>query len=286
MTPSTGPSPEHRQRLTADARFRYAGRDFTLRGFHRDDHIFRVVESTRTFYEIELLEYLRFIATLTGRRGGVAIDVGANIGNHSIFFGTFLADRVIAVEPNPPVVEVLRHNLAINRVPHALFDCAVGATAGEGAIVVDVATNNVGMARLERGSGVKVETLDAIVDAAGARGRVWLVKIDVEGGEIAALEGARGLLRRERPHVVAEVATQAQDRAIRALLEEEGYAPVCHLGRSATPVCHFAYRPAPWLRWAARLQIAATLPRQTMRRITRKVRLLRGGSAAASGARR
>jgi hypothetical protein len=77
-----------------------------------EDCIIRFIESSRTFYELELLEY----AAACGPRGGVFIDVGANIGNHTVYFGKFLADFVLAIEPSPIAVRCLLRNIALNGV--------------------------------------------------------------------------------------------------------------------------------------------------------------------------
>ena len=64
------------------------------------------------FYEQEELE-------LIGRhfKGGVFVDVGANIGNHTIYALKFLgATKVIAFEPNPAAARILKVNLALNLV--------------------------------------------------------------------------------------------------------------------------------------------------------------------------
>jgi len=66
---------------------------------------------------------------------------------------------------------------------------------------------------------VDVVPLDAFVDARGPR--VDFVKIDVEGFELAVLEGARGLLTSQRPALMVEV--QADHAAVFELLRGHGY---------------------------------------------------------------
>ena len=62
---------------------------FDLEGVDSQDRMTRLLEQRKTFYEDDLLRHL-------GRRGpcgGVYLDVGANIGNHAVFFGKFLAGQ-------------------------------------------------------------------------------------------------------------------------------------------------------------------------------------------------
>jgi len=86
--------------------------------------------------------------------------------------------------------------------------------------------------------GVPVNTLDAI-----ARGfpenfpRVSLLKIDVEGMEMDVLRGAAGLLEKDRPQLVIELATPAERAQAEAFLAGLGYRNIgrfCH-----TPTYHF-----------------------------------------------
>ena len=59
-----------------------SGRRFRVMTTSDEDHIAKIIKASGDFYERELLSYLR----LLGLRGECAVDVGANIGNHSIFF--------------------------------------------------------------------------------------------------------------------------------------------------------------------------------------------------------
>ena len=70
-------------------------------------------------------EYVYYLPELVGR-GDVAIDIGANLGYYSRPLSKLVGERghVYSVEPMPPVLEVLRHNLRRSRnvtiLPYAL----------------------------------------------------------------------------------------------------------------------------------------------------------------------
>jgi FkbM family methyltransferase len=264
-------------------KFRYEGREFDIDGVDRQDHIYRFITTSRGFYELELLEYMRFVSRLDRRREPVTIDVGANIGNHSVFFGAFLGGRTISIEPNPRVLPILRRNLQVNVPDHAVFDCAVGRAEGTGRVVVPASGKaNVGMARVEASTepgdpgGVPITTLDTVLatyrNSQGTRAPVLLVKIDVEGAELDVLRGAPTILQEERPHVFVEAATPTHLGELAAHLEPLGYEPVTRWGWHATPVIHFAHRPPRWLRLSARAYQLASLPRYVRRAAARRVR--------------
>jgi hypothetical protein len=63
------------------------------------------------FYETEELTIIAQFFP----RGGVFVDIGANVGNHSIYVCNYLEPlQVVAIEPNPVVIPILKINLALN----------------------------------------------------------------------------------------------------------------------------------------------------------------------------
>ena len=64
------------------ARLDVCGHEFTLAHSDPDDHIFRTIQSSHSFYESPFLHYVSHFLS----PGDRVIDVGANIGNHVVFF--------------------------------------------------------------------------------------------------------------------------------------------------------------------------------------------------------
>jgi len=132
---------------------------------------------------------------------GMAIDVGANVGNHALYFSKIFR-KVEAFEPNPATYELLELNSGPveNIVCHRL---ALGDSMEMLAVVED--PTNVGGARLERGgsgvSMVEVRTLDGL--SFDGQSPCFL-KLDVEGFESKVLLGAVETLRKSQPFVVFE----------------------------------------------------------------------------------
>jgi FkbM family methyltransferase len=181
--------------------------------------------------------------------GGVAIDIGANLGEWSVPLARAVgpAGRVLCCEPNPPIAAALAATLRINNLVQATV-VEAGLSAEDGAGTLAPHAGNSGMARLDTTGGIAVRLcrLDTLV-AEQALARVDLVKIDVEGHERAVLEGGTDTLRRFRPALVFESGHENQsDRAaIAALFAGLDYELVAVLHDYGALACDLdAYRAA------------------------------------------
>jgi FkbM family methyltransferase len=159
------------------------------------DFFQHVLASQRPYEE----DLLRITTSLT-KPGDRIIDVGANLGNHSVYWG-LSGRRVIAFEPNPSVNAVLRANVERNGLS-SLVDvrmAALGRQEGTGTAKQRTPANS-GTVVIEAGAGeVAIHPLDSLnLDG------FTLLKIDVEGYEADVLAGAVQTLREWRPYIVAE----------------------------------------------------------------------------------
>ncbi len=178
------------------------------------DHIGEVIRRSGRPYEERLL---RLLADLTPSPAATVVDVGANIGNHTVFFAR-RGSPVIAVEANPAALAYLERNTRPYRDLVRVWPVAAGAAAGRGH-VARAATGQLGQMsfHLDPEGPIEVVTLDAIDE------EVSIVKIDVEGGEEAVLAGSRRLLARSRPVVVVESWDRHHRRAVERLVQPLGY---------------------------------------------------------------
>lgn len=120
----------------------------------------------------------------------IFVDAGSNVGPYALWAADCSAN-VIAVEPDPDAVELLRSNLSLNPLVSVRVEqCALGATAGEMSMTSGLDTTNRLMINGAGDQRVRVETLDALIGNRRVRG----VKIDVEGAERLVLEGATNAL--------------------------------------------------------------------------------------------
>lgn len=142
------------------------------------------------------------------REGQVVVDVGANIGDHTLFFAkqVGLSGVVHAFEPQRFVFQTLCANMALNSIANTYcHNAALGVEKGE--LVVPRVTpwgeefNFGGMALggHQEGERVPVVTLDEL-----GLGICHFIKIDVEGMELEVLLGAQTLIRTHRPVLYVE----------------------------------------------------------------------------------
>lgn len=134
-------------------------------------------------------------------RPATALDIGANIGNHSRYFAAHF-DRVVAFEPNPPVAAVLRANVMDRRVEVV----EMGLSDRPGELNFSVNQTNLGASRVTADPGgitIKVDTLDRLTGPLGLD-NVRFIKMDVERHEEQVLAGAEALLASQRPVIAME----------------------------------------------------------------------------------
>ena len=156
------------------------------------------------FFEAEPLSRLPGLLRAPAPR---ILEVGANIGNHLVWYARNLAPRVIyPVEPTPEAVALLRDNIAANDLA-ALVDprgLGLGAGAAPGRFRTEQPeADNLGATRLapDASGEIEVTTLDTLMGA----DVVDMIKIDVEGMELEVLAGAEGVIARDRPLIWIEV---------------------------------------------------------------------------------
>jgi FkbM family methyltransferase len=143
-------------------------------------------------YEAEVGAALRSLAG----EGALVMDVGANIGYHTITLSRAVgpAGRVVAVEPDPENLRLLRENLRLNGCGNVtVVPCALGASAGDARL--SICAENRGFQGLVDVAGTNVAIDVAVRTAADLLGDLVpaLVKIDVEGAEAEVLAGFASL---------------------------------------------------------------------------------------------
>jgi FkbM family methyltransferase len=136
-----------------------------------------------------------------------ALDIGANIGNHTAFFCDW-AQRVIAFEPNPPICRRLNRLIDENAL-HNVVALSIGLSDQEGELNFYTTPGAAGMASLEAASaGICVGTVPVARGDAVLRQQnvtdVDFIKIDVEGHEREVLRGLQGTIGANQPVIVAE----------------------------------------------------------------------------------
>jgi len=141
------------------------------------------------------------------QRGSVVLDIGANIGAHTVPLAQLTGPTgiVIAFEPQPILHQMLCANLALNSVPNALTH-GVALSDQPGTCRIPILNygkpfnfGGVSMDMVSEGESVPVSTLDRFQFQ-----RVDFIKLDVEGFESKVLDGAAETLKRCRPALYVE----------------------------------------------------------------------------------
>ena len=165
----------------------------------------------------------------------VVIEVGANIGAHTIYLSKLVKSGfVIAFEPQRLVFQNLCANLALNSISNVFaYQEAVGSKNGK--IVVPELDfskrNNYGGINIEntsKGNKVLLQKLDNFLDDLP---NLKLLKIDVEGMEIDVLKGAKKLISKFKPIIYVENDRQEHSKNLIKLLWSMDYKLYWHLPR-------------------------------------------------------
>ena len=124
--------------------------------------------------------------------GGVFVDIGSNIGYYALNVALMSAGKVIAIEPNPPVLARLRNNIALNDLQSKItvHDVAIGATKGIAHLTIsdnDFGSSSIVNQRVGK-THIDVEVLPLVeILKINDIARADVIKIDIEGMEDRAL---------------------------------------------------------------------------------------------------
>jgi FkbM family methyltransferase len=181
-------------------------------------HGWMLANPNDTYLGQAILEYgecceneVGFLLRLIALRPGDVVEVGTNIGTHTVPMAKALAAqgrRLIAFEPQPFIFQNLCANVALNGLSNVTawpFACGDREATVYFSNPNYLAGDNFGGIEMkaERAPGrvaVPCRRLDEVIDLES----IALIKIDVEGFELRALQGAEATLDRHRPLLYVE----------------------------------------------------------------------------------
>ena len=172
--------------------------------------------------------------------GATIVDIGANIGNHSLYFAKVMkAARVIPFEPNPLAYEVLLAHMAVNGLGQVVDLRHIGLGLSDKEAVgfgMEERHRNLGAASMVEGGGnIDVIRADAALDGIVPD----FIKLDVEGMEMQVLRGLGEIPSRDKPLMYIEVDNANAD-AFEEWRDAQGYVSIHRINRYRSSVYHIA----------------------------------------------
>ncbi len=232
--------------------FKKHNKEIRMIYYSENDWIYKKSAEKNDFYEADLLDYIKYITKILKNKKDIFVDVGANIGNHSVYFGCFLADLVISIEPNPEVIPILESNILNNKVKAKIIKHGIGDTNSSNFKLFLDAINqdNIGGTKLiESSSDISPhrniltkkldDLLSELVSEKNTEKSISLIKIDVEGMEDSVLNSASKVLKKYKPEIFVEIQSIEKMNLIKEILLPLEYKPV--VSWAETPVWHFTH---------------------------------------------
>mgnify|MGYP002510975663 CR=1 FL=1 len=135
---------------------------------------------------------------------GILLDIGANIGNHTLYFcNEYNARKVYCFEPIDRTFSILERNIELNHLTErvVLNKYGLGESNGRGSANSYNLLNTGGTGLILDAEGeIEIKSLDSLyIDE-----RVVFIKIDVEGMERKVLRGGLELIKKYMPYIMVE----------------------------------------------------------------------------------
>ncbi len=169
--------------------------------------------------------------------GADFVDVGAHVGLYAVTAAGATPGRVLAFEPNPIARAQLLANVALNGFRNVVVvPKAVAETPGRTVLHVpatpDPSFSSLDAGRFDEGEPVEVEVTTVDAEVVRAALHPTVVKIDVEGGELAVVAGMKQTIAVYRPVLLVEVSEESARELARRL---DGYSGF-RVGRRLAPL--------------------------------------------------
>jgi len=209
------------------------------------DYIPSKIKADQNYYEAEFLCALNQLIS----QEGAIVDIGANIGNHTVYFAKSTKRKIIAFEPEPLNHLCLLANIALNNIASQVrtYEIALGKNDESIKLTMAIEGNHGSFTRInsdtpidrpfEISDALTTKTLDTALQEYHHNDAIALLKIDVEGMELDVLKGGIQTIKANKPIIACECSTESQLKKVESLLEQLGYANVRMM--NATPTFIF-----------------------------------------------
>ena len=184
-------------------------------------------------FEKPLLFFLRdtLNALITETPKAIFMDIGANVGHHSIFLSKF-ASQVLAFEPYPKVNMQFKQQIAHNNISNIqIFETGLSdrretlnyyAPTGNNEGIGSFDESSIGKGNKSYGQ-LDLQEGDQVIESDSWKD-IKLIKIDVEGFEKKVIKGLSRTIEEERPVIVCEI-TYGQQLSFVSIEELSSYLP-------------------------------------------------------------
>lgn len=198
------------------------GREIIVRGLYEKDIL-------DPLFEQIFAQYYSVFAN------SIALDVGANIGNHSCYFSKYF-DSVISFEPNPGTAMLMRANLLLNNITNVSVQ-EIGLSDQKRELPFLQDNENLGGSGFKdsqptgspKGRYLGVDQGDIVLNRLSIRNKkIALIKLDVEGHEYPALKGLEVTITRNRPIIMFETHTSEGEWGGKAILDYLRSLGICY----------------------------------------------------------
>lgn len=170
------------------------------------DDMFTISLEHNNFYE----EHFTNFAKLVLKEGDVALDIGANLGYHTITMAELVGNTgmVCAFEPQRIIYQQLNANIFLNGLDNIYtFNVAVGDEFKTVYIdppnyhnIIHMITN-IGNTSINYNNGVQVEQIVLNQDI----NKLNFIKLDIQGSELNALKGMSENIKKYKPYIFIEI---------------------------------------------------------------------------------
>lgn len=219
--------------------FLHGNSPVTISGY-KGEYLFEQIRKNSKFYEDDVLSLLGHLSSFFGNK--TIVDVGANIGNHTIFFSKILDQKVFTFEPIESNISLLRDNISANDVDDkvVLRPLALWSSVEHINFTQNIEHNGGTFSGVADDSGSWItSTLDLEIDEP-----VSILKIDVEGAENQVLKGSVGRIESDLPVISVEIHDVRNYIEIFDTLRAFSYEVIAIVGRSDNYIFFSRKHPA------------------------------------------
>ena len=156
--------------------------------------------------------------------GGNFVDMGSNIGNHTIFFSR-IADTVYSFEPVSQSFNAQMENIKLNKIKNIkVFQCALGDETNKMVGLMHNIANMGNTHVIEKDYKDRADDFAFMYKLDDFKLKnIKVMKVDVEGYELEALKGAKQTLLNNDVTIFVECLTPEKLKEISIYLDSLGY---------------------------------------------------------------